>query len=83
MILPYLSLRIPDCWEIYISVDDIESAVATVSTSGSRLLGPVMGAPCGGGRLVVVADPIGAIVILWQPLKHHGACLVKEHGTTS
>ncbi|MDE0268390.1 MAG: hypothetical protein OXI96_05050 [Acidimicrobiaceae bacterium] len=31
----------------------------------------------------MVADPTGAIVILWQPLKHHGACLVKEHSTTS
>ncbi|MDE0268895.1 MAG: VOC family protein [Acidimicrobiaceae bacterium] len=73
----------PDCWETYISVDDIEKTVAAIPEAGGRLLGPVMNAASGAGRLAVIADPNGAVAILWQPIGSHGACLIKEHGTLS
>lgn len=70
----------PYFWETYVNVDDIEAAAARVGACGGTPLGPVMDVD-DTGRLAVVADPTGAVVILWQPGEHHGAHLVDEHGT--
>ena len=69
----------PDFWETYIKVDDVEDAAARVEDCGGTLHQPVtdVGET---GRLAVVADPTGAVVILWEPRIHHGAHLVNEHG---
>ena len=70
----------PYFWETYVKVDDIEAAVARVRACGGTPQGPVMEVE-DTGRLAVVADPTGAVVILWEPGHHHGAHLVDEHGT--
>ncbi len=70
----------PYFWETYIKVDDIEAAAARVGVCGGTSLGPVMDVD-DTGRLAVVADPTGAVVILWEPGDHHGAQVVDEHGT--
>lgn len=73
----------PCCWETYIKVDDADTAAAAVPSAGGRLLGPVTDVASGAGRLAVFQDPTGAVAVLWQPLDHAGARLVKEHGTMS
>ena len=71
---------VPNVWETYIKVDDIDAALAKVGPAGGTPMGPVMQAS-EAGRLAVVADPTGAVVVLWEPIDHQGAHLRDEHGT--
>ena len=72
---------VPYFWETYIKVDDADTAADAVAPAGGTLLGPVTDVANGAGRLAVIADPTGAVAVLWEPGSHHGAGLVKEHGT--
>ena len=74
-------MGIPPFWETYVKVDDVEATAARVAECGGTLLGPVVDVPGGAGRIAVVQDPTGAVVILWEPIEHFGAHLVNEHGT--
>ena len=71
---------IPNVWETYIKVDDADAALAASVAAGGTAMGPVMQAT-DAGRLAVVADPTGGVVVLWEPIDHQGAHLVNEHGT--
>ncbi len=75
-----VEMGMPPAWETYISVDDVEAVASRVAQAGGTPLGPVMDA-ADAGRLAVVQDPTGAVMILWQPIEHFGAHLVNEHGT--
>lgn len=69
----------PPMWTTYLAVDDVDAAAARVEPAGGTLLmGPfdVMEA----GRMVVVMDPTGAVVALWQANRHIGATRVNEPG---
>jgi len=73
-------MGIPNVWETYISVDNADEALAMVGPAGGTPMGPVM-EPSGAGRMAVVADPTGAVVMLWEALGQDGAALKSEHGT--
>ncbi|WP_419849347.1 VOC family protein [Candidatus Poriferisocius sp.] len=73
-------MGIPNVWETYISVDNADEALAKVAPAGGTPMGPVM-EPAGAGRMVVVADPTGAVVMLWEAIGQDGAELKSEHGT--
>ena len=73
-------MGIPNVWETYITVDSADEALAKVGPAGGTPMGPVM-EPSGAGRMLVVADPSGAVVVLWEALGQDGAALKSEHGT--
>jgi predicted enzyme related to lactoylglutathione lyase len=69
----------PPVWSTYVTVDDIEAAVAKVDSAGGAVMQPpvdVMEA----GRMSVLADPAGAVICLWEAKDHAGAEVVNEHG---
>ncbi len=80
MLQPEELAGMPYFWETYVKVDDIDATAARVAECGGTPLGPVMDVD-DTGRLAVVQDPTGAVVIVWEPGEHRGADLVDEHGT--
>ncbi len=75
-------MGIPNLWETYITVDNVEAALAKVAPAGGTPMGPVMEL-ADAGRMAVVADPCGAVVLLWEALSQTGAAIKGEHGTLS
>ncbi len=71
---------IPNVWETYISVNSADEALAEVTAAGGTPMGPVM-EPSGAGRMAVVADPSGAVVMLWEAIGQDGAAIKGAHGT--
>lgn len=69
----------PPVWTTYVTVDDVEAAVARVEPAGGRVLQPPMDVS-DSGRMAVLADPAGAVISLWQPKNSIGAEVVNEHG---
>jgi len=73
---------IPPHWNNYVTVEDIDSSAAKASELG----GTIMMEPfdvMDVGRMAVLADPTGAVFMLWQPKRHFGAGLVNEPGSLS
>jgi predicted enzyme related to lactoylglutathione lyase len=70
----------PPVWNTYVTVDDVDARAGKVEGAGGTVMAPpfdVMDA----GRMAVVVDPTGAVLMLWQPKESIGAELVNEHGT--
>jgi predicted enzyme related to lactoylglutathione lyase len=70
----------PPHWTSYISVEDADATVSRAERLGG---GAVFGAPfdvLDAGRVAAIADPIGAVVSLWQPRSRIGAELVNDTG---
>jgi uncharacterized protein len=70
----------PPVWATYVNVDDADATVAKVESAG----GTVFVAPMDVmdvGRMAIFADPVGAVIGVWQPGTHKGAGLVNEPGT--
>lgn len=55
---------VPPCWTGYIGVDDVDAYVHRVTTAGGKLLREPGDIP-GVGRFAVVADPYGAVFMLF------------------
>jgi len=71
---------IPPHWNVYVTVEDVEATTAKVGEAGGRVLaGPfdVFDA----GRMTVLADPVGAVLCLWQAGTSIGAEIVNEPGS--
>jgi len=71
---------VPDNWGAYVSVDDVDAAVARADELGGSILVPpfdVMTA----GRMAVLADPQGATFSLWQAGDHCGVMVRGEPGS--
>jgi uncharacterized protein len=69
----------PPVWSTYVSVGNVEAAVAKVTPAGGTVLQPPMDV-MDAGRMAVVADPAGAVICMWQAEQHIGAEVVNEHG---
>jgi predicted enzyme related to lactoylglutathione lyase len=70
---------LPPTWGTYVWVDGVDETVAAATGAG----GGVVMAPfdsLDGGRIAVIADPVGAILGVWQPGAHRGARVVNEPG---
>jgi predicted enzyme related to lactoylglutathione lyase len=70
----------PTAWTTYIAIDDADAAAGRITEHGGQvMMGPmdVMSQ----GRMVVAADPTGAVFGMWQAGDHIGASLVNEPGT--
>lgn len=57
---------LPPCWLIYITVPDLDAALAEVVHRGGKRIGEIRG-DAASGRFSVIQDPAGAHAILFQP----------------
>jgi uncharacterized protein len=70
---------VPPHWNVYVTVGDVDASTEKVGEAGGRVLaGPfdVFDA----GRMTVLADPVGAVLCLWQAGTSIGAEIVNEPG---
>lgn len=66
-------------WKVYLSVDDIDATADAATAAGATLLTECM--DVGDlGRQVVLEDPGGAVVALWQAGEHPGFTTLDEPG---
>lgn len=66
-------------WMTQVAVDDVDDTAAAARRAGGTVLaGPMEITPA--GRLVVIADPLGATVCGFQPSARRGAQRVNESG---
>lgn len=70
----------PPMWNTYVTVDDVDASVQRAESAGGAVIMPTMDV-VDAGRMAGVADPTGAVMMLWQAKQHVGATLVNEHGT--
>jgi len=70
---------VPSHWNSYVTVDDVDALVDTVKENGGTILaGPYD--VFDSGRMLVIQDPTGATVSLWQAKNHIGAGVVNKPG---
>jgi predicted enzyme related to lactoylglutathione lyase len=77
---PQMNPGMPAMWLTYVNVDSADDTAAKITAAGGTIFaGPmdVMDV----GRMAVFADPMGAVIGLWQPGTHTGAQLANEPGT--
>lgn len=68
---------VPTAWLTQIRVDDADAAARRATQAGGRVLaGPIDASPA--GRLVVLADPAGAAIGVWEAADREGAQVVNE-----
>jgi uncharacterized protein len=72
----------PPVWASYVNVDDADAITETITANGGNVIVPPMDV-MDFGRMAVYADPVGAVISVWQPGTHPGAGLVNEPGTLS
>jgi predicted enzyme related to lactoylglutathione lyase len=70
----------PPVWATYVNVDDADKVVAKVGDAGGMVIVPPMDV-MNVGRMAIFADPVGAVIGVWQPKEHKGAGIVNEPGT--
>jgi predicted enzyme related to lactoylglutathione lyase len=64
----------PPVWTSYVKHDDADAIAAKIGAAGGQLMMPPMDV-MGEGRMVMAADPSGAVFGVWQPKNHIGAQL--------
>src|SRR5581483_4424160 len=57
---------VPPCWSGYIATDDVDAEVKRVTAAGGAIQKPPTDIP-NVGRFAVVADPGGAVFLLFKP----------------
>jgi uncharacterized protein len=74
------SQGIPPHWNVYVSVDDVDTFAKRAEAAGGTILMSPFDV-LDSGRMSVVADATGAVFCMWQPQEHPGFGLVNEPGT--
>ncbi|MFB7666567.1 VOC family protein [Kitasatospora sp. NPDC056138] len=69
----------PTVWTTYIATADADATQAAVTANGGTVLMPVTDVGTV-GRMLVAADPGGAVFGVWQPVDFFGAHVVNEPG---
>jgi predicted enzyme related to lactoylglutathione lyase len=69
----------PPSWSMYVRTDDADASVARAAELGATVMSEPFEIP-GAGRMGVVADPQGGVVLLWEPGEFAGAAVVNEVG---
>ena len=77
---PQMNPAAPPSWMTYVNVDDLDATVAKVAPAGGSVLAEPM-TVMDAGRMAIVADPVGAVIGMWQPNQHTGAQLANEANT--
>jgi predicted enzyme related to lactoylglutathione lyase len=70
---------VPSHWNSYFTVHDLDEGAPRASELNGNLMMPPFDV-LDAGRMAVVADPTGAIFLMWQPKNHIGAGLVNVPG---
>ena len=70
---------IPPAWTNYITVDDLDAMVDRIKANGGSIAHGPMDV-FDSGRMLILQDPTGAFVALWQPKGHIGASVVNKPG---
>ena len=70
----------PPFWATYVNVDSADEVIGRVADAGGQVIMPPMDV-MDAGRMAILADPLGAVISVWQPANHAGAGLVNEPGT--
>ncbi len=76
------SQGMPSYWTSYITVDDVDAMIPKIKDLGGEVIVEPMDI-FEEGRMLILADPEGAVVALWQPKNHIGATLVNTPGAMS
>ncbi|MET9613410.1 VOC family protein [Kitasatospora indigofera] len=69
----------PTVWTTYLASDDADATQRAITDNGGSIVYPVMDVGTT-GRMLVAADPAGAVFGVWQPLDFFGAHVVNEPG---
>lgn len=69
----------PPSWSMYVHTDDAEATVARAARLGATVMSEPLAIP-GAGRMGVIADPQGGVILLWEPAEFAGAALVNAVG---
>ncbi|MEY9965550.1 putative enzyme related to lactoylglutathione lyase [Streptacidiphilus sp. MAP12-16] len=69
----------PPTWTTYFSSANADATQAAISANGGTVISPAMDVGAL-GRMLVAADPQGAVFGVWQPLEFPGAQIVNEPG---
>jgi uncharacterized protein len=77
---PQMNPAAPPNWMTYVNVDSADDTVAKVEAGGGTVFMTPMDV-MDAGRMAVFADPLGAVIGVWQPKEHLGAQLANESGT--
>jgi len=77
---PTMDENTPTVWTTYLSSDDADATVAAIAKAGGQTMMPPMDV-MDLGRMVVAADPAGAVFGIWEPKEFIGAQLVNEPGS--
>lgn len=72
----------PVVWSTYVKSDDADATVAKAVELGAQVIVEPLDV-LDAGRMGVFADPIGAVISVWQPNQMSGAQVVNEPGTWS
>ncbi|MEV7423420.1 MULTISPECIES: VOC family protein [unclassified Streptomyces] len=72
----------PTAWITYLASTDAEATGAAIDAAGGTVLYPVADV-ADRGRMLIAADPQGAVFGVWQPGKFSGAQVVNEPGSLS
>lgn len=70
----------PPYWTTYFSVESADDVAARITAAGGQVIVPPMDV-MDAGRMVVAADPTGAVFSLWQPMTHQGTGVHSVLGT--
>ena len=69
----------PAAWTLYLASDDVDATAKAITGAGGRvLLEPGEVGPL--GRMLIAADPSGAVFGVWQAGRHIGAGIANEPG---
>jgi predicted enzyme related to lactoylglutathione lyase len=72
----------PPSWSMYVHAGDLDALAARAAELGGTVRTPPFDIP-EAGRMAVIADPQGAIFLLWKPAPFAGAAVVNEVGAWS
>lgn len=72
----------PPYWTTYVSVDSADDIVAKAKAAGGNVLMDPMDV-MDAGRMAIFADPVGAVISVWQPNQMPGAGIVNEPNSYS
>jgi predicted enzyme related to lactoylglutathione lyase len=70
---------VPDCWNVYLAVENAEATVAAAAAHGGGVIVPAM-AVADLGSMAVITDAGGAGIGMWQPGTHKGMGVIGEPG---
>lgn len=70
----------PSSWMLYVAVDNVDDSVKRANQLGAKVCMDAFDV-FDIGRMAVIQDPTGAMISLWQAIKHSGTGVTGEQGT--